>query len=128
MTNNPNPSCSKNRKIKNKNKIKIKIKIKSIVSDLDRLWLKFIGYSNPLCARATRAIVNYASTSEYRLWFFLKEEFKYLCHCYPIKSRHHILHECQKFNNYWNPRRDLLSYFILFLECNSSTFAFNNVI
>ena len=92
------------------------------------LWLKFISYSNSLCARATRAIVNHASTSEYRLWFFLKKEFKYLCSCYSIKSRHHILHECQKFNNYWNPRRDLLSYFILFLEFNSSTFAFNNAI
>jgi len=92
------------------------------------LWLKFIGYSNSLCTRMTRAIVNHAPTGEYRLWFFLKEEFKCPCSCYSIESRCYILYECQRFNNYWNLRRDLLSHFILFLEFNSSAFAFNNAI
>jgi len=32
-----------------------------------RSWLKFISYSNFLCARATRAIINHAPISEYRL-------------------------------------------------------------
>ena len=42
-------------------------------------WLKFIGHFNSLYARATRAIINYAPISEYRLCFFLKEDFKCLC-------------------------------------------------
>jgi len=58
-------------------------------------WLKFIGYSNLLCAKATRAIVSHAPIEEYRLCFFLKEEFKCPCGIYPIESRHHILHKCR---------------------------------
>ena len=91
-------------------------------------WLKFIDYSNSLCARVTRAIINHAPTDECRLHFFLKEDFKCLCRLYSIESRCYILHKCQRFNNYWNLRRDSLSYFILFLEFNSSAFAFNNAI
>jgi len=34
------------------------------------LWLKLLGYSNSLCARATRAIINHALIGEYRLRFF----------------------------------------------------------
>ena len=93
-----------------------------------RSWLKFIGHSNLLCTRVMRAIVNHAPIGEYRLCFFPKEEFKCPCGSYPIKTRQHILHECQRFNNYWNLRRDSLSYFILFLEFNSSAFAFDNAI
>ena len=91
-------------------------------------WLKLIGYSNSLCTRAMRAITNHTPTGEYRLYFFLKEEIKYPCRPYLIESRHHILHECQRFNKYWNPKRDSLSHFVLFLEFNSSTFAFDNAI
>jgi len=29
------------------------------------LWLKYFGYLNSLCVRATRAIVNHAPISEY---------------------------------------------------------------
>jgi len=61
-------------------------------------------YSNLLYARATRAIVNYAPISEY------------------------ILHECKKYNNYWNPRKNTLAYFILFLEFNSNAFSFGKSI
>jgi len=50
-------------------------------------WLKFLGYSNSLCARATRAIINHAPIGEYRLCFFSKEAFKCLCGSYLIKSR-----------------------------------------
>ena len=35
------------------------------------LWLKFFNYSNPLCARAIRAITNHAPIREYHLIFFL---------------------------------------------------------
>jgi len=93
-----------------------------------RSWLKFIGYSNLLYARVMRAIINYAPIEEYRLCFFPKEEFKCPYGFYSIELRWHIFHEYQKFNNYWNPRRDFLSYFILFLEFNSSAFAFDNAI
>jgi len=31
----------------------------------DSLWLKLFGHSNSLCARATRAIINYAPIGEY---------------------------------------------------------------
>ena len=91
-----------------------------------RSWLKFISHSNFLCARATRAIINHAPISKYRLWFFPKEEFKCSCGLYSIELRHYILHECKRFNKYWNLRRDTLSHFTLFLEFNSSAFVFNN--
>ena len=91
-------------------------------------WLKFIGHSNLLYARVTRAIINHTPIGKYRLCFLPKEDFKCSCGLYPIELRYHILYECQRFNNYWNPKRDSLSHFILFLEFNSSAFAFNNVI
>ena len=89
-------------------------------------WLKFFGHSNSLCARASRAITNHAPIGEYRLRFFPREDFSCLCGSYPIESRSHILHECKRFNNYWNPRRDSISHFVLFLELNLGAFAFHN--
>ena len=88
------------------------------------LWLKNFGHSNSLCARASRAIVNHAPIGEYCLTFFPREEFKCPCSLYPVESRRHILHECKRYNNYWNLRRDTLSHFMLFLEFNSSAFSF----
>jgi len=87
-------------------------------------WLQHFRYSNSLCARATRAIVNHTPIREYRLHFFPREEFSCPCGCYPIESRRHILHECRRYNNYWNPRRDTISHFTLFLEFNSNAFSF----
>ena len=89
-----------------------------------RIWLKYFGHSNSLYARATRAIVNHAPISEYRLRFFPREDFKYLYSDYPIKTRCYILYNCKRYNKYWNPRRDIISYFTLFLEYNSSNFSF----
>ena len=43
------------------------------------LWLQLFGHSNSLCARATRAITNYALIGEYQLRFFIKKEFKCPC-------------------------------------------------
>ena len=88
------------------------------------LWLKMIGHSNSLCMHATRAITNHAPISEYRLRFFPREEFKCPYGQYPIKSRRHILHECDRFNGYWNLRRDSLSHFVMFLEFNLNAFSF----
>jgi len=67
-------------------------------------WLKHFGHSNLLCTRASRVIVNHASIREYHLRFFPKEDFKYLCSLYLIESRRYILHNCMRYNNYWNPR------------------------
>ena len=91
-------------------------------------WLKYFGYSNLLCTRASRAIVNHTPIGEYQLRFFPHEEFKYLCNYYPIKIRCYILHECRRFNNYWNLRWDTITHFILFLEFNSSVFSFGDSI
>ena len=72
--------------------------------------------------------MNYASIGKYRLRFFSWENFSYLYSNYPIKSKCHILHECRRYNEYWNPRRDTISHFILFLEFDHSAFAFANAI
>jgi len=90
------------------------------------LWLKTFGHSNSLCACATRAITNHAPISEYRLRFFPRKEFKCPCGLYPIESRRHILHECGRFNGYWNLRRDSLNHFVMFLETNPSAFTFSD--
>jgi len=90
------------------------------------LWLKTFSHSNSLYVHATRAITNHAPISKYRLRFFPREEFKCLCSLYPIESRYHILHNCGRFNGYWNPRRDSLSHFVMFLETNLSTFTFSD--
>ena len=92
------------------------------------LWLILFGCSNSLCARATRVIVNHAPIGEYRLEFFPREEFKCLCGLYSIETRHHILHDCKRYNSYWNPRRDTIAYFTLFLEFNSRAFSFGESI
>jgi len=91
-------------------------------------WLKMFGHSNSLCAHATRAITNHAPIGEYILRFFPREEFKCPCGLYPIESRHHILHECGRFNGYWNPRRNSLSHFVMFLELNPGAFVFPDIL
>ena len=63
-------------------------------------WLQSFGHSNSLCVCTMRAITNHALIGEYRLRFFLREEFKCPCGNYPIESRRHILHKCKRFNGY----------------------------
>ena len=87
-------------------------------------WLQAFSHSNSLCDRATRAITNHAPIGEYHLRFFPNEHFSCPCNDYPIETRQHILYECQRFNRYWNPRRNSLSHFILFLTLNPKAFAF----
>jgi len=91
-------------------------------------WLKYFSYSNSLCARAIRVIMNHVPIGKYRLRFFPQESFNYLCGLYPIKMRQHILYECGRYNKYWNSKRDSICYFILFLEFNPNAFAFANSI
>jgi len=88
------------------------------------LWLQIFGHSNSICARTMRAITNHALIGEYQLRFFPNEEFKCPCRNYPIELRRHILHECMRFNGYWNPRRDSLSHFVMFLIANPNAFVF----
>ena len=88
-------------------------------------WLKAIGHLNSLCVWAIRAITNHAPTGKYRLRFFPREEFKCPSRWYPIESKCHILHKCSRFNRYWNPRRNTLSNFVMFLEFNPSVFSFS---
>jgi len=87
-------------------------------------WLKYFGHSNSLYTRASRGITNHAPTGEYRLRFFPREDFSCPCGQYPIETRYHILHECKRFNKYWNLRRDSIGHFIMFLELNPNVFAF----
>ena len=88
-------------------------------------WLQMFGHSNSLCAHATRAITNHAPIGEYRLRFFPSLDFSCLCNNYPIELRRYILHECKRFNGYWNSRRDTLKYFIMFLIANPNAFVFD---
>ena len=51
------------------------------------LWINQFGYSNSLCARATRVITNHDPIGEYHLRFFPRENFNCPCGSYPIESR-----------------------------------------
>ena len=92
----------------------------------DSLWLQMFGHSNSLCAHAMRAITNHAPIREYQLRFFPSLDFSCPCNNYPIESRRHILHECKRFNRYWNTRRDALNHFVMFLTANPNAFAFTD--
>jgi len=91
------------------------------------LWLQSFGHSNSLSAHATRAITGHAPIGEYRLRFFPRMDFSCPYNNYPIESRRHILYECGRFNGYWNPRRDTLNHFVMFLTANLNAFAFNDI-
>jgi len=54
-------------------------------------WLELIDYSNSLCVRAIRVIVNHALISKYWLRFFLRKNFMCPCGACPIESRRYIL-------------------------------------
>jgi len=92
------------------------------------LWLQDFGHSNLLYARAMRAITNHSPIGKYHLRFFPKEEFKCPCGQYPIETRRHILYECMNHNGYWNPRKDTLNHFIMFLRSNPKAFAFSDIV
>ena len=89
-------------------------------------WLQAFGHSNSLCARVVRAITNHAPIGEYRLHFFPNMDFSCPCNNYPIETKRYILYKCRRFNRYWNPRRDTLSHFVMFLTSNPNAFVFIN--
>ena len=87
-------------------------------------WIKYFRHLNLLCAKAIRAIVNHALIGEYHLCFFHNKDFSCSCSNYSIEPRCHILHNCKRFNNYWNLRHNTIGYFVLFLEFNKNDFSF----
>ena len=87
-------------------------------------WLQHFGYSNTLCTQASQAITNHAPIGEYQLRFFPREEFACSCGNYLIETGQYILHEYQRFNKYWNLRRDTITHFMLYLQFNLSAFSF----
>jgi len=89
------------------------------------LWIKQFGYSNLLCTKATRAITNHALI-KYHLRFFLRENFSCPYGVCPIERRCHILHECRRYNKYWNLLRFMLSHLLVFLKFNLNAFSFFN--
>ena len=66
----------------------------------DSLWPRHFGHSNSLYVRATRAIINHALISEYRLKFFPRKDFNCPCSSYSIKTKRYILYEYRRFNKY----------------------------
>ena len=97
-------------------------KIQAEWSLWQKLWIKHFKYSNLLYARVTQAITNYASIEKYYLKFLLKESFNYLYRSNLIKTRHHILYDCRRFNKYWNLIRNIISQLVAFLEFNPRDF------
>jgi len=73
----------------------------------------------------TRAITNHAPIGEYHLRFFPREPFECPCRVYPIESRHYILHNCRRYNKYWNSNREPLKNFVTFLEFIPGAFSFH---
>ena len=90
--------------------------------------IKQFGFLNSLCTQVTQAIINYTFIREYWHRFFPSKEFSCPCKSYPIKTRHHILYNCRRFNKYWNLKRDIIGQFVSFLEFNLSAFSFSKSI
>ena len=88
-------------------------------------WLLFIGKSVTLCARATRAILNYASIGEFRQHFFPIEYTQCLCgHCL-VETHRYIFANCHWFAHF--PLTDLVPTvkdFVKFLKEHPSAFTF----
>ena len=89
------------------------------------LQINQFSCSNLSCARAIRAIMNHAPIGEYHLRFFLRKSFSCLCRIYLIKTRQYILHECRRYNKYWNSLRTMLSHLLAFPKFNLSVFSFH---
>ena len=58
----------------------------------------------------TRVITNYAFINKYKLKFFLKEFFSYLCDKYLIKFRNYILGKYKRYRYYWNFKKVFFKY------------------
>ena len=75
-----------------------------------------------------RLITNHAPIGEYRLRFFFKESFAYICREYSIEIKRHILFDCAQYKKSWNPKRESLKNILTFLEFNPGAFCFQNSI
>jgi len=80
------------------------------------LWIEHFSFSNSLCAQATQAITNHTPIGEYQLRFFPREKFSCLYRSYPIELKYHIFYNCQWYNKYSNPMRDMIGQFGSFLK------------
>ena len=91
------------------------------------LWrYKLNEVCNSMCV--TRVITNYVLIGKYQLRFFPRELFECPYESYPIESRYHILHNCRRYNKYWNSNRKLLKNFVTFLEFIPEAFSFHKEI
>ena len=96
-----------------------------VVGFLTGSWLSHFGQSVTLCARATRAILNYAPIEEYRQCFFPAECTQCPCSYCQVKTRWHIFANCSRFAH--SPLTDpslLVKDFVDFLKEHPNAFAF----
>jgi len=90
-----------------------------------RAWLKHFDLSNnTMCAHITRLITNHTPIGKYRKRFFPNEPTACSCSCVPLKTRDHIIHDCKRYKQSWNPKQDSLKDILTFLEFNPGTFYF----
>jgi len=87
-------------------------------------WLKHFSLSNSLCARVTRLITNHAPIGEYRIGFFPNEPSSCPCGQVSLETRDHILHNCERYQQSWNPKQDSLKDILTFLDSNPGAFCF----
>ena len=87
-------------------------------------WMQAFKHLNSLCTWAIKAITNHAPIEEYHLRYFPNKDFSCPCSDFLIESRRHVLFDCKRHNGYWNPWRDSLCHFVLFLIVNPKAFAF----
>jgi len=88
-------------------------------------WMSHLGHSISLCARATRAILNYVPIGEYRARFFPQETCACPCGQSNIETKLHILTECLRFaSDRITLPSPCIGDFIKFLTSNPFAFAF----
>jgi len=87
-------------------------------------WLKHIGRSNTVYAHITRLIINHATIGEYRQRFLPSKPVICPCRHAPLKTHNHILFECKRYRQSWNPKQDSLKDILTFLEFNPGIFCF----
>jgi len=58
----------------------------------------------PPCAQVTRLITNHAPIGEHRKRFFPNEPTACPCGQAPLETRDHILYNCERYKQSWNPK------------------------
>jgi len=72
----------------------------------------------------TKLITNYTSIGKYRLRFFPNKLTICLCNNSLIKTRAHILHDCEWYQKLWNPKQESFKDVLIFFKFNHSIFCF----